>query len=287
MEQEYASLHFDAKQEGLLSLEGFFLTHASFAGAQENDDGTVTFYIPHSEWNVDFEQSLHAFCREYPDVEFLGTETIEDRNWNAEWEATITPVQATRDLVITPSWKMEDAKKLGAKHIITIDPKMSFGTGHHETTRLCLAAMEELAMDGRAVLDIGTGSGVLAMYALLRGAKQAVGIDTDLWAIENAIENRALNNFSERQFEIRQGTMDEVVKEEKFDVILANLHRNLLLSTVGQMQTHATDGAYVILSGILCYDASEVRAAYEKVNFKFIRELNENEWTALVFQLCA
>jgi ribosomal protein L11 methyltransferase len=283
----HAALQFDASDESRGALEGFFLTQTSLAGTEEDDDGSITFYVPASEWNSDFEQSLHAFCRDYSDVEFLGAEMIEDRNWNAEWEATIAPVEATRDLVITPSWKMEDAKKMGAKHIITIDPKMSFGTGHHETTRLCLVAIEELAMDGRAALDLGTGSGVLAMYALLRGAKHAVGIDTDLWAIDNAIENRALNNFSEQQFEIRQGTMGEVVKEEKFDVILANLHRNLLLSTAGAMQTLAADGAYLILSGILCYDASEVRAAYEKANFKFIRELNENEWTALVFQLCA
>jgi ribosomal protein L11 methyltransferase len=182
----HAALRFDISGEDRATLEGYFLTHTAYEGAQEHDDGTITFYIPSTEWNGELKKKLDIFCQKHSEVKFLGTEIIKDRDWNAEWEATILPVQATSELVITPSWKMEDAKKLGSKYIITIDPKMSFGTGHHETTRLCLAALESFEMDGCAVLDIGTGSGILAIYALLRGAREAVGVDTDTWAIENA-----------------------------------------------------------------------------------------------------
>jgi ribosomal protein L11 methyltransferase len=280
----HAALRFDGSGESRETLEGFFLTHTSFAGSQENDDGSTTFFVPESEWNSEFEQTLQSFCEEHPDVEFLGAEIIEDRDWNAEWEATIIPVQATPELVIAPSWKMDDAKQMGSTHIITIDPKMSFGTGHHETTRLCLLAVEAMDVHECSVLDLGTGSGVLAMYAIQRGAKHAVGIDTDSWAIENTIENRALNNFSEQQFEVRQGTIDVLTNDETFDVIFANLHRNVLLEIVQQIKHHAKTGAYVILSGILIYDAAEIRAAYEKANFALARELKENEWACLVFR---
>jgi ribosomal protein L11 methyltransferase len=282
----HAAIRFDASGESRESLEGFFLTHSSFAGALENDDGSMTFFVPVTEWNSEFEALIHSYCTKHPDVEFLGSEIIEDRDWNAEWEATIEPVLATPELVITPSWKIEDAKKLGAKHLIIIDPKMSFGTGHHETTRLCLAAAETLDMKDTDVLDIGTGSGVLAMYALLRGANHAIGIDTDHWAVENTTENRELNSISEEQFEIRQGTIDAVHGNETFNVIFANIHRNVLLEIVGNIHSHLTSKGRVILSGILIYDAEEIRAAYENAKFALVRELKENEWASMVFRRC-
>ncbi len=286
MNEKYASLLFNVSTKELPSLEGFFLTHTSFAGSQENDDGSITFFVPSEDWNAELHSLINEFCGAHPELEFIGAEIIEDRDWNAEWEATIDPMQATPELVITPSWKMDDAKALGSKYIITIDPKMSFGTGHHETTRLCLAASETLDMTGRSVLDIGTGSGVLAIYALLRGATHAIGIDTDSWAIANTLENRELNALSDQQFEVRQGTLDVVREGEMFDVIFANIHRNVLLEVAKQIRSHAATGAHVILSGILVYDAAEIRAAYEKANFTIVRELQENEWTCLIFRSC-
>ncbi len=282
----HAALHFDVSGEARETLEGFFLTHGTFAGAQERDDGSMIFFVPGTEWNAEFQQTLQSFCEAHPEIEFLGAEVIEDRDWNADWEATIEPVMATAELVITPSWKLEEASKLGAKYSITIDPKMSFGTGHHETTRLCLAAVEALDMSGRSVLDIGTGSGVLAMYALLRGANHAVGIDTDHWAIENTIENRALNGFTEHQLDIRQGTIDVLATNEQFDVIFANLHRNVLVEIAEQLRAHSASGGYAILSGILIYDAAEIRAAYERAHFTLVSELQENEWACMVFHSC-
>src|ERR1019366_8847940 len=89
----HAALRFDGSGESRETLEGFFLTQTSFAGSQENDDGTTTFFVPQSEWNAEFETILRSFCEEHPDVEFLGAEIIEDRDWNAEWEATIIPIQ--------------------------------------------------------------------------------------------------------------------------------------------------------------------------------------------------
>jgi len=266
-------------------LEGFFLMHSTLAGIEEKSDGSLLYYIPASEWTKTFQESLQAFCREHPTIEFLGSEEIVDRDWNAEWEATILPQLATSELVITPSWKLEEARQMGAKYTITIDPKMSFGTGHHETTRLCLQAIEEMEVAGKRVLDLGTGSGILAMYALMRGARSAVGIDMDSWSIANAAENRALNNISESQFEIRQGTLETAAREsETFDLILANLHRNILIENAGLLRKHSRANAWLVLSGILVYDVAEIRGAFEGARFTFSKELRENEWSCLVFQ---
>jgi ribosomal protein L11 methyltransferase len=282
----HIALRFEAHGSNADRIEGFFLTHSTLSGVEEKSDGSIVFYIPFAEWTSDFETAMQAFCREHPEVEFLGSEEIPERDWNAEWEATVRPVWATSELIVTPSWNMEDAGSMGSKHTIAIDPKMSFGTGQHETTRLCLRAIEEMGIAGKRVLDLGTGSGILAIYALMRGAGKAIGIDTDAWSIANATENRALNNISESQFEIRLGTLaDAAPDDETFDVILANLHRNILIENVGLLHRHSALEATLVLSGILVYDVAEVRAAFEGQRlFILTKELRENDWSCLIFQ---
>ena len=265
-------------------LQGFMLTRVTVEGVEE-DGGETLYYIPVSVWNSEFEVEVKDFVAASSGITFLGSEQLENRDWNAEWEQSIEPQQATEQLVITPSWRMEEAVALDAKYLITIDPKMSFGTGHHETTRLCLHALEQIDCTQKSVLDIGTGSGVLAIYALLRGAQHAIAIDTDSWSIENAEENRALNNFKEAQLEIRKGMLDETVRnDEQFDIILANIHRNVLIEIAAAIHSQCRPDAKVVLSGLLMYDVDEVRAAYEAAGFAFVREERENEWASLSFE---
>jgi ribosomal protein L11 methyltransferase len=288
MGDAHIALKFGADAEQLDALQGFFLTNCSLGGVQENDDGTTTFFLPVSEWTPSFEDSLIEFCNRFDEIEFLGSEKIEDRDWNAEWEASIGVQWITADLVISPSWRLDEAKALSPKYLIVIDPKMSFGTGHHETTRLCLRAIETIEMNGKRVLDIGTGTGVLAIYALQRGAVSAIGVDTDSWSIDNSIANRTLNNITENQFEIRKGTIEETINpNEKFGVILANIHRNVLIEMAIRIKSHLTISGVVVLAGILIYDSEEVRSAYEAVGFNLINETNENEWSCLTLQLAS
>ncbi len=282
----HIALTFSAFGADADALEGFFFAHTALAGSQENEDGSVTFYLPETEWTDAVQSLLEAVCGSRPEIEFLASEAVPERDWNAEWEASVLPQRVTEELVITPSWKLEEAQQLGLKYLLQIDPKMSFGTGHHETTRLCLHAMEDLDLSGKHALDLGTGTGVLAMYALLRGARRAVGIDTDSWSIQNAIENRTLNGFSESQFELRHGTLESAVAPaETFDIILANLHRNILLEHCEAIRDCSPPGAYIVLSGILIYDAHDIRATYgQRGHFEFVTELREQEWICLVFQ---
>ncbi len=285
MANEHVALRFRASDEGIELLHGFFLSREIFAGSQENDDGSFTFFVEQSVWDNSQQAELDQLCASN-NIENIRSEILEDHDWNAEWEATILPQWATSELLIAPSWRLDEAKALGPTHLITIDPKMSFGTGHHETTRLCLKAIELLDVKDKMVLDIGTGTGVLAIYALLRGAKFAVGIDTDTWSIANSIENRTLNNFTANELSIRTGILTEAVKaEEEFSVILANIHRNVLIEMAEQIRSHIAAGGMLILSGILIYDSKEVRERYVSVGFSFVRELQENEWACLIMTL--
>ncbi|HWF44630.1 MAG TPA: 50S ribosomal protein L11 methyltransferase [Candidatus Kapabacteria bacterium] len=285
MDARRTALKFHAPIEMEDALQGFMLMRTTVEGIEEAPDGSIFYFIPREEWSGELESDITTFLSQYPDSEFLGSELIEERDWNAEWESSITPQRVTDALVITPSWKQEEARSLGAEHLIVIDPKMSFGTGHHETTRLCLRAIESLDMRNASVLDIGTGSGVLAIYALLRGARHAVAIDTDQWSIENAHENRALNNIAERDLEIRMGTVSSAIKpEERFDTILANIHRNVLIEIANEIAAHCNERTCVILSGLLIYDVEEVRSAYESQGFQLISEMRENEWVCLVMR---
>ncbi len=280
-------LTFRASVDHEEDLSGFLLMNTTVEGVEETGDGFMKYFIPHTEWGDSLQADLHTFIATLPkgEVEFLGVEDLEERDWNAEWESSIEPQQVTDSLVITPTWKLDDAKAMSYEHLILVDPKMSFGTGHHETTRLCLRAAEKLDLAGKSMLDVGTGSGVLAIYALMRGASHGIGIDTDHWSFENATENRALNGFSAEQLDLRLGDLaTTVTATERFDIIFANIHRNILMEIAPEILAHANRPCSIVLSGLLIYDAEEVTARYESLGMKCVERLQENEWIALILQ---
>ncbi|MEP7234931.1 MAG: 50S ribosomal protein L11 methyltransferase [Ignavibacteriota bacterium] len=285
---EYLSLSFSVSLEYEDNLKGYFLMNHDVQGFEESSTGLLTVFLLRSDWNEEADSLLRVFLSTLPpkEVSFTDSEEIEEKDWNAAWEAEIEPVKISDDLVITPSWKSDEAKKYNSKYSLTIDPKMSFGTGHHETTRLCLKAMEELNCREKTILDIGTGTGALAMYGLLRGAKFALGIDTDEWSFKNVVENREKNNFTKDQFDVRHGDLQATVTTgEHFDIILANIHRNILLLIPAEIKAHHKTDGRLILSGILEYDTDEVLEAYQNVGYVLVRKMQENEWMCLDLQL--
>jgi ribosomal protein L11 methyltransferase len=283
---EYIALTFNVSLDSEEILKGYFLVKYDVQGFEESSTGLLTIYVLRTEWLNADELALKEFLSEQQEITLLESEEIEEKDWNAAWEAEIEPLKISDELLITPSWKLDEAKKMNAHFQLIIDPKMSFGTGHHETTRLCLKAIETIDCTGKSVLDIGTGTGALAMYALLKGAQHAVGIDTDHWSFENVIENRERNNFTEKQFDVRHGDIAAtVLQTEQFDIILANIHRNILLGIVSQIKSHHRSGGNLLLSGLLEYDGDEVIAAYQKVGYKLINQMQENEWIALHLEL--
>ncbi len=206
----------------------------------------------------------------------ISVNTIEERNWNAEWETTIQPIHVTEKIVITPTW--HEYKGMPGEMVLTIDPKMSFGTGYHETTRLVLRLMEKYVAPGMRLLDIGTGTGVLAIAGIKLGASSAIGVDNDEWSYENGIENTRLNGV-EHSVTIQLGELADV-PVGTFDMIVANIQRNVIEPLLPEMKSRLNPKGVVILSGLLNVDEEPMRKAVVGSGFEVRELLRENEWIA-------
>lgn len=248
----------------LLSVEGY-------EGFEETPDALNAF-IPAPDFN---ERALGELL-----VRTGGSYTIQEiqeTNWNKEWESNFEPVTIGDFCVIRADFH---APQPGTAHEIIITPKMSFGTGHHATTQMMIRQMRHLVFTGRKVLDFGTGTGVLAILAEKLGASQVLAIDNDEWSISNTLENMDRNAAG---FQVRQGSL-EVARGERFDIILANINRHILLAYAAELRSLITAGGTLLLSGLLEEDKEVVVPAYEEAGFKLQADDNEGKWIALLFQ---
>jgi ribosomal protein L11 methyltransferase len=204
----------------------------------------------------------------------------ENKNWNEEWEQSINVIHVTDKIVIKPTFRNYNANP--GQIVLVIDPKMSFGTGEHQTTRLVLMLLEKYTTLGARVLDVGSGSGILAIASIKLGARQAIAIDIDEWCYDNAIENSKLNNV-ENSVEVMQGEISNV-KESEFDLILANIQKNILIEIAPEIYSRIKPGGKVILSGLLDYDEADIKTEFTELGSKFLEIISLDSWIALVFQ---
>ncbi|MCX6151721.1 MAG: 50S ribosomal protein L11 methyltransferase [Ignavibacteriales bacterium] len=205
---------------------------------------------------------------------------LENKNWNEEWEKSLNVIEINDRIVIKPTFRKYIPKE--NQIVLTIDPKMSFGTGEHQTTKLVLQTLEKYIQPGVTVLDVGTGTGILAIASVKLGAKNALAIDNDEWCYENAIENCELNSVSDK-VEFRLAEIDKVV-DKKFDLILANIQKNVLLDIAPEIKKCNNTSGLVILSGLLTTDEQEIISCYEKLSFRKIETIQMDEWIAIVFK---
>lgn len=245
------------------------------------DAGMLRGYIRSCRWTPGLESEIARVISlvtrpSASPLPSFSVRKVDDENWNAAWEATIRPIRVTSRIVIAPSW--HPAEPAEGEVVLTIDPKMSFGTGYHETTRLSLRLLERHLRPGATVLDVGTGTGVLAIAALRLGFRAAVGIDVDEWSYENALENAALNGVADR-LSVRLCELDAV--GGTFDLILANIQRSVLEPLLGGIAGHLNPGGRVILSGLLDIDETPMRDALDRAGFAADEVLREHEWIAL------
>jgi ribosomal protein L11 methyltransferase len=247
-----------------------------------DNDASVTLYFDEGAYNEEILESLRSWVPDGADVEFeLGS--VEEQNWNAEFESSLQPVRLTENLVITQSWN--PVTPSGPDDlVVTIDPKMSFGTGHHESTRLIARLMTGIDFHGKRVLDIGTGTGVLAIIAARYGAAHVVAIDNNEWAVENTRENIAMNDAPD--IIVMPGELADVA-ENDFDIILANIHRNIIIELLPEMvrRLRRSDDARILTSGVLIADYESLAAAAAEVGLYAAREERENEWVASEFKI--
>lgn len=208
-------------------------------------------------------------------------ELLEDKNWNELWEKSREVIRVSDRIIIKPSFK--DYKPTQTEIVLTIDPKMSFGTGEHHSTKLVLRLLEKYVNKGINVLDVGSGTGILAIASIKLGAKKAVAVDFDEICLENSKENCAVNEV-EDFVEILTGEID-VVKEKDFDLIIANIHKNVVIEIAEKIQARLKPTGKVILAGLLASDQKDIETKYHSLGFRIEEVEQMDEWIAVVLLL--
>jgi len=250
-------------------------------GINEDDNSLIIFAKEESNVSKSEVESLLSKMRFENLIESFAVieSNIEEVNWNEEWEKKINVIEVSDKIVIKPTFREYSPK--ANQLVITIDPKMSFGTGEHETTKLVLQLLDKHINNSKRVLDVGSGTGVLGIAASLLGAEHVVGIDNDEWCIENGIENIELNNVQSK-VEVRLAEIDKV-KDEPFDLILANINRHILIDISKSILLLSKSNGILILSGLLYTDREDILELYSGIGFNLVDEKRMGEWIALVF----
>jgi len=244
------------------------------------EEGILRCYISASRWTPAFLEEVQATAAivarsSSSPAPRVHVRTIDAKNWNAEWEKTIRPIRVSERIVITPSWHTAPARP--GDIVLTIDPKMSFGTGYHESTRLMLQMMEGAVRPGTTMLDVGTGTGVLAIAGLRLGCSSATACDTDEWSYANACENARTNGVADRMTVIL-GDISRVPRD-RFSLVTANIQQGAILSILEELTARC--GEILLLSGLLRNEEGEMESALRRFGFRVHGKRTESEWLAL------
>ena len=250
------------------------------SGFQETDSALYC-YLERSDWNEEklsrFTSAVSAVLGKSPQEAGIVFKEIQEEDWNSEWERSIQPIEVGRRFVIKPTWSSYDNR--AGRIVLEIDPKMSFGTGYHETTRLMLRLLEEHLAPGSRVADVGTGTGILAIAAAKLGASSVLGIDIDEWSIDNARENVLLNGVGSA-VSISPTPVEEL-RDADFDMIAANLTLNTNSELLSRFHRILRHKGTLLLSGFFRDDLETMHQRLTAQGFTLIDSPYENEWLAI------
>jgi ribosomal protein L11 methyltransferase len=250
------------------------LGNAGFESFVESEVG-VTAYIQKTEWKANILEDIFVLNSEEFSIEYNYNE-VAQTNWNAEWEKNFEPIQV--DEVVSIRAPFHDNPNL--KYDIVIEPKMSFGTGHHETTHMMVQHLLKLDLENKKVLDMGCGTGILAIFAEMKGAKPLDAIDIDNWCYENSLENIARNNCE--NISVYEGDAS-LLAGKKYDVIIANINRNILLMDMNVYANCLNERGVLLLSGFYEADIPVIDAAVSKFGLTLETTIQRNNWVALKY----
>jgi ribosomal protein L11 methyltransferase len=248
------------------------LGEVGFESFVENEEGVLA-YIQQGYWNENVLEDIHILQSDEFEINFT-SKLIEQVNWNEEWEKNFNPLQVDGLVSIRAPFHSNPNLKFD----IVIEPKMSFGTGHHETTHMMIQHLLEVDLQGKKVLDMGSGTGILAIFAEMRGANPIDAIDIDEWCFENSIENLERNNCE--HISVYQGDV-ALLKDKNYDVIIANINRNVLLADMQQYAACLNDKGTLLLSGFYTEDIPVLEVQTVKNGLKILTQKERNNWASL------
>lgn len=250
------------------------LGSVGFESFVETENG-VTAYIQKEEWKETILEEIYVINSDEFSIEYNQKE-VAQTNWNAEWEKNFSPIQVD-DLV---SIRAPFHENPNLKYGIVIEPKMSFGTGHHETTHMMVQHLLNLDLTHKKVLDMGCGTGILAIFAEMKGANPVDAIDIDNWCYENSLENVERNNCN--HISVYEGDSSLLINK-KYDVIIANINRNILLMDMKIYTQCLNPEGVLLLSGFYQEDIPVIDAEVSKYGLQLETFMERNNWVALKY----
>ena len=250
------------------------LGYAGFESFAETDSG-LSAYIQKKDHHGSILDSIQILNNTEFSIEY-SVEEIEQVNWNAKWEDNFQPILVDDRCMVRAPFH----SKIEVEFDVIIEPKMSFGTGHHETTHMMIQLILESDMHGKSILDMGCGTGVLAILAAKKGAQKIDAIDIDDWCYLNTIENNERNHC--QHITVSKGDAS-LIKNKSYDVILANINRNILIQDIPQYSTCLNPNGLLLLSGFYKQDIPVIQQTCSEHGLRLISQTSKNKWVALKF----
>ncbi len=266
---KYIKLCFDNVNDEQADIISALLDHEEPLGFELNGQQLFVYFSADGYDETNILNLLQPFSFSFT------TSEIAHENWNQQWESNFEPIVINNLVGVRAAFH---APLSECEYDIVITPKMSFGTGHHETTRMMLEYLCEVDCAGKSVFDFGCGTGVLAIFAALRGAHPLLGIDNDEWSVENARENA--DNNGGRAIQISGMSIEEV--EGSYDLILANINLNILLAHRSSLKRLLAPGGTLILSGVLLSDIPQLEKAFGECGLTLRSQKQKKDWVALL-----